>query len=117
METFELDELPEPEHDLLDIFCDAATWPNYVSDSMRIELVSSGPLCLQNKDGPFPKTSTIEVCLQIGSIKSWKTGRNSCANGRSTHLPWTRFIAYVAAYLAEAPVPLVRERVLKNGKS
>ena len=72
METFELDELPELDHDMLDIFRDAATWPNPVSDSMRVELVSRGPLWLQNKDGPSLKTRTIEICLQIGFIKSRK---------------------------------------------
>ena len=73
METFELDKLPELDHDMLDIFRDAATWPNPVSDSMRVELVSRGPLWLQNKDGPSLKTRTIEICLQIGFIKSRKS--------------------------------------------
>ena len=36
------------------IFHDAGTWPLYVPDELRVELVRRGPLGFQNKDGPFP---------------------------------------------------------------
>ena len=36
------------------IFHDARTWPRYVPDELRVELVRRGPLGFQNKDGPFP---------------------------------------------------------------
>ena len=36
------------------IFHDAGTWPRYVPDELRVELVRRGPLGFHNKDGPFP---------------------------------------------------------------
>ena len=36
------------------IFHEAGTWPRYVPDELRVELVLRGPLGFQNKDGPFP---------------------------------------------------------------
>ena len=35
-------------------FQDVGTWPTSIQDALRVEIVHRGPLCLQNKDGPFP---------------------------------------------------------------
>ena len=36
-----------------DIFYDSGVWNIPLSDSIRIEIVSRGPVDLQNKEGPF----------------------------------------------------------------
>ena len=50
-----------------DIFHDAGVWNTSLSDSIRIEIVSRGPIDLQNKEGPF---MSIEKPGSRGEIRS-----------------------------------------------
>ena len=47
--------LPQPDSSWIDIFCDVATWPHYISRHIRVDLLMKGPLGSLNRDGPLPK--------------------------------------------------------------
>ena len=57
-------DLPQPDSSWIDILCDVATWPHYISQHIRVDLVMKGPLGIQNRDGPFPKNE--ENCSMSG---------------------------------------------------
>ena len=41
---------------IINIYKDVGSWPASIPDELRVELVRKGPLNIQNKEGPFPKS-------------------------------------------------------------
>ena len=110
-------DLPRPDSSWIDIFCDVATWPHYISQHIRVDMVMKGPLGIQNRYGPFPKN---ENCSMSGEwfFKKLENGKkNSFATGCSIHLHRTPSIVSAAAYSTVVVAPLPRRRDLTSGGS
>ena len=64
---------------IINIYKDVGSWPASIPDELRVELVRKGPLNIQNKEGPFPKSQPGNAdnrCMNHGWF--YKTLGNAC---------------------------------------